>query len=314
MAADPDSPSGRDEPRVIATLTADDAAHAHRLVDAATAADGVAPLSEQAVLAIDHTEPGVQAGVRHVVSPAGYANITPGRSGEPAMIEAVVDPALRRRGHGRALLDAAFAAAREAAGAEDPAPRAWAHGDLPGAVALAASMGLDRRRELLQLRRRDPRTLPRLDVPSDIALRTYAGTGDDAEILRVNNAAFAWHPEQGGWTAAQIRERVGADWFDPAGLFLAFDADQDGAPTGDLLGFHWTKVAEPGLGEVYIVGVDPAAQGRGLGRILTLAGLHYLADRGIGEVMLYVEGDNTAALHTYDRLGFTRYAVDVAYG
>lgn len=314
MAADPDGTTGRDGPRVTGTLTADDIAHAHRLVDAATAADGVAPLSEQAVLAIDHTEPDAGAGIRHVLSSAGYANIIPGRTGEPAMIEAVVDPALRRRGHGRALLDAAFAAARDDAGPDDPAPRAWAHGDLPGAVALAASLGLDRRRELLQLRRHDPSTLPPLDVPADIALRTYAGAGDDAEILRVNNAAFAWHPEQGGWSAAQIRERVGADWFDPAGLFLAFDAGEDGAPTGGLLGFHWTKVAEPDLGEVYIVGVDPAAQGRGLGRILTLAGLHYLADRGIGEVTLYVEGDNTAALHTYDRLGFTRYAVDVAYG
>ena len=62
------------------------------------------------------------------------------------------------------------------------------------------------------------------------------------------------------------------------------------------------------------MGVDPAAQGRGLGRMLTLAGLHYFADRRIGTVMLYVEGDNTAALHTYERLGFARYAVDVAYG
>ena len=68
----------------------------------------------------------------------------------------------------------------------------------------------------------------------------------------------------------------------------------------------------PELGEVYIVGVDPAAQGRGLGRLLTLAGLYYFVRVGVSEVMLYVEGDNTAALNTYEKLGFTRYAVDVA--
>lgn len=114
----------------------------------------------------------------------------------------------------------------------------------------------------------------------------------------------------------QITERVASDWFDPAGLFLAFDAAA-GAGESDrrpLLGFHWTKTQGPGLGEVYVVGVDPAAQGRGLGRLLTLAGLHYFAERGVDEVLLYVEGDNTAALHTYERLGFTRYAIDVAYG
>ncbi|MFT4088311.1 MAG: mycothiol synthase, partial [Gordonia sp. (in: high G+C Gram-positive bacteria)] len=127
---------------------------------------------------------------------------------------------------------------------------------------------------------------------------------------RVNNAAFAWHPEQGGWSPAEIHARTSSSWFDPAGVFLAFDADDPGR----LLGFHWTKVHDDEqLGEVYIVGVDPDAQGRGLGALLTLAGLHYLAGRGLGEVELYVEGDNTAALATYGRLGFTRYMVDVAY-
>ena len=70
---------------------------------------------------------------------------------------------------------------------------------------------------------------------------------------------------------------------------------------------------EPGLGEVYVVGVDPAAQGRGLGATLTLVGLHHLADRGLQTVMLYVEADNSAAVKTYQRLGFEIFSVDVAY-
>ncbi|WP_044507192.1 mycothiol synthase [Gordonia sp. KTR9] len=294
-------------------LPDDVAAFAHRLVRDATAADGVAPLSEGAVTAFDAPD---GSPVVHVWSTAAYAVIVPGRDGEPAMIEAVVDPAHRRKGHGRQLLDAAFGAAsvpESGAGV-----RVWAHGDLPGAVALAASMGLTKRRELLQLRRPvgAGHELPELVVDPTVELRTYAGPSDDAEILRVNNAAFDWHPEQGGWSAEQIRERVGADWFDPEGLFLAFD--RSGAEAGDepgrLLGFHWTKRHDADLGEVYIVGVDPAAQGRGLGRLLTLAGLHHLARAGVSEINLYVEGDNAAALHTYERLGFTRYAVDVAYG
>ncbi len=302
-------------PIVLDRLDAAGVEHAHRLVADATVVDGVAPLSEQAVLAIDAAErtDDDAAHVRHVISTAGYANITPGRDGEPSMIEAVIDPELRRRGRGRALLDSAFAEAREVSDADGPSPRAWAHGDLPGAQALAASMGLRKKRELLQLRRdvaADGSDLPPLVVDPSIELRTYSGPDDDREILRVNNAAFEWHPEQGGWSSAQIDERTSADWFDPAGLFLAYDVDDPST----LLGFHWTKRQDADLGEVYIVGVDPAAQGRGLGRMLTLAGLHYFADRRIGTVMLYVEGDNTAALHTYERLGFARYAVDVAYG
>jgi mycothiol synthase len=176
-----------------------------------------------------------------------------------------------------------------------------------------------------------------------VRIRTYAGTTDDAELLRVNNAAFAYHPEQGGWTAAQLEERRSEPWFDPAGLFLAFSAS-DAAPGGDrerggaghsgssliepsgqedrLLGFHWTKVHpdQAGLGEVYVVGVDPSAQGRRLGQVLTAVGIASLAERLAGPnipgdptVMLYVESDNVAAVRTYERLGFTTYSIDTAY-
>ena len=89
-------------------------------------------------------------------------------------------------------------------------------------------------------------------------------------------------------------------------------------PAGEddaLLGFHWTKVADPaaGLGEVYVVAVSPDGQGRGLGRLLTAVGLQYLAGRGLAEVELYVEGDNTPALATYTRAGFARRDVHVMY-
>jgi mycothiol synthase len=153
-------------------------------------------------------------------------------------------------------------------------------------------------------------------MPPGVVIRSYAGEADDAELLRVNNAAFAWHPEQGGWTAADLAERRAEPWFDPHGLFLAFDQAADRT----LLGFHWTKIhsgAEP-IVEVYVVGVDPAAQGRGLGRVLTEVGLVHLADRlaeaASPTVLLYVEADNAAALRTYRQLGFAVHNVDTAYG
>jgi mycothiol synthase len=296
---------------VLSTLDAETARAARDLVERAERADGVAPLSEQAVAAIDTDR------VTHVVFRSdagdllGYANITPGRDGEPSMIEAVVDPAARGQGIGQTLIG-------EALDAAGPGARIWAHGNLPAAQAQASMQGLKPLRELLSMRRplNDPDLpLPDLEVPDDLLLRTYAGPEDDAEILRVNNAAFDWHPEQGGWSQDEIDARTSADWFDPEGLFLVFDRSD----TDTLLGFHWTKVHpatddEPEIGEVYIVGVDTGTQGRGLGRLLTLAGIAHLEREGLTVVELYVEGDNAAALHTYERLGFTRHAVDVAYG
>lgn len=282
------------------------------LLTRAEAHDGVGPLSEQFREALSAPDG------RHVLSDHGYAGIVVPPAGGAAAVEAVVDPEHRGRGEGGRLVAAALGEARKAGGA---APQLWAHGDLAAAAGLAANLQLDRVRELLQLRRTVPPgtpgavPLPPLAERDDVVLRTYAGPADDAEILRVNNAAFDWHPEQGGWEQRQIDDRTSSEWFDPEGLFLAFDA---GDPDR-LLGFHWTKVhsaEETGdvpLGEVYVVAVDPAAQGRGLGSFLTLAGLNHLADQGLSEVELYVEGDNVAALTTYRRLGFRPYAVDVAY-
>ena len=162
--------------------------------------------------------------------------------------------------------------------------------------------------------RRSLRGVAEPTVPDGVRIRSYAGVADDAELLRVNNAAFATHPEQGGWKATDLAERRAERWFDPEGLFLAFDKRTDA-----LLGFHWTKVhpEHPGLGEVYIVGVDPSAQGSGLGGLLTSVGVAFLARRLAAAadpmVMLYVESDNAAALRTYRSLGFVQHSVDTAY-
>jgi mycothiol synthase len=280
-------------------LSDDDQRAIRELVAAATTVDGVAPVGEQVLRELAHDR------TRHLVAVdgediAGYLNLTPA----PAMAELVVHPRARRQGIGSRM-------ARTGLSEGGDGTRVWAHGNLEPARATAAALDLVIVRELLQMRR--PLTgLPPVSIPDGVRIATYSGPGDDAELLRVNNAAFAWHPEQGGWTDADIAERRGERWFDPAGLFMAVDEQ-----SGKLLGFHWTKVHNADLGEVYVVGVDPAAQGRGLGATLTLIGLHHLAER-LSEsarptVTLYVEGDNSAAVKTYQRLGFDVFAVDVAY-
>ena len=168
-------------------------------------------------------------------------------------------------------------------------------------------------------------SLPRTEVPEGVALRTFR-PGDEDAVLAVNAAAFAEHPEQGRWTRADVDARLAEDWFDPAGLFLAERAD-GGPDDGELLAFHWTKVhgathhrhgdgaphGHDPIGEVYVVGVSPAAQGRGLGRLVTLVGLRHLRERGLTQAMLYVDADNTAAVKTYTALGFARWDVDVQF-
>ncbi|ORA14609.1 mycothiol synthase [Mycobacterium arosiense] len=297
------------------TLTAEEQRGVRELIGAATEYDGVAPVGEQVLreLGHDRTEHLLLKDTATTAADAivGYLNLSPPRDGETGMAELVVHPQARRRGIGSTLARAALA--KTGAG-----NRFWAHGTLEPARATASALGLTPVRELLQMRRSLrglPGTVP--TVPG-VEIRTYAGPSDDAELLRVNNAAFAQHPEQGGWTDVELAERRDEPWFDPAGLFLAF-GDSQSDQAGALLGFHWTKLHHdrPGLGEVYVVGVDPSAQGRGLGQALTAVGIEWLArrlaDAADPTVMLYVESDNVAAVRTYQRLGFTTYSVDTAY-
>ncbi len=285
------------------------------LLRAATAADGVRPLSEEAELRLQHGGP---AGGRDVLVEtdgvlAGYARFEGGTGDGDAEGELVVHPDARRRRIGTALLRRL----EQLAGARPL--RVWAHGDLPGSAELAAGGGYDRARVLLQMRRPlegvDPD--PRPALPDGVQVLPFRPGRDEDAWLRVNARAFATHPEQGSWTAADLALREAEGWFDPAGFFLAWRGEPDAG--GELLGFHWTKVHPPGdagdeaIGEVYVLGIDPTAQGSGLGRALTDVGLAHLRGRGLRDVLLYVEGDNVPAVGLYEKRGFVRHAVDVSW-
>jgi len=292
-------------PQWRATLDIDEQQQIRELITAATEFDLVAPVGEQVLreLATHRTEHLLSADGEKVL---GYLNLAAGNDDGPGMAELVVHPQARRHGIGAAMIRAALSRTHGV-------NRFWAHGTRESAQATASALGLVPVRELVQMRR-SLRDVDEPAPPDGVRIRTYAGSADDAELLRVNNAAFVTHPEQGGWTAADLAERRAEPWFDPDGLFLAFDEQ-----TNTLLGFHWTKVhpEKAGLGEVHVVGVDPSAQGSGLGGLVTAVGIAHLARRlaraDEPTVMLYVDSDNTAALRTYRRLGFSRYSVDTAY-
>ena len=247
------------------------------IADESAAADGVDPLDEAARIAF------ADGSAEVLTESDGFALV------HDADLAIVVRPTARGRGRGAALLERVEAS-------YDGALTAWSHGNHPAAARLAASHGWDRVRDLWVMRRSAARQLPPLEPPPGVEVRSYRDS-DAAAIVAVNGAAFAHHPEQGAMDEDNLARRMAEPWFDPAGLLVA----EDGS---GVLGFHWTKQHDARHGEVYVVGDAPDAQGRGLGRLLTLAGLHHLAGLGVEEVLLYVESDNAPAVAVYSRLGF----------
>lgn len=235
----------------------------------------------------------------------GYAHLdTAGDAFGRQVATVIVRPDRRRQGIGSAMVGAVL---DRSAG---NIVRFWSRDDHPGAAAIARRLGLARVRELLRMGL-DLATAPEFPEPvwpDGVRVRTFVPGQDERAMLDVNARAFDWHPEQGALSIDELTATEREAWFDPAGFFLAERA-------GRVIGFHWTKVhpLDPPVGEVYVVGVDPDAQGGGLGRALTLVGLHHLRAAGLTDVILYVEGDNAPALAVYHRLGFTRTRTDVQY-
>jgi mycothiol synthase len=287
-----------------------------QLVDAATEADHVRPLSEHVML---HLRYGGDEPVRNVLlhvdgKLVAYAHLDVTDLVEGASAELVVHPDHRRKGYGRALVS------RLLEESPDGRLRLWSHGAHPAALWLARAMGFQRSRALWQMRRSLYAHIPDPKLPEGVHIRSFDPDRDVATWVELNARAFAGHPEQGRWTADDLRKRLAEPWFDPKGFFLA---ERVTGPQPRLVGFHWTKVHggrpdaeghghEP-IGEVYIVGVDPAEQGSGLGTALTVVGLHYLRGRGLSQVMLYVDESNTSAIQLYQRLGFTHWDTDLMF-
>lgn len=297
-------------------LSGDELAAVLNLVHDVTEADGVLPLSEHVML---HLRYGGDAPVRNLLvrdpdgQLAGYAHLDVTDTVEGSSAEVAVRPAYRKRGYGRLLVEGLLARS------PDGRLRLWAHGQQAAAQALALGMGFERSRVLWQLRRSLHAPLDQAQLPAGVTVRQFRPGDDDEAWIRLNNRAFEGHPDQGGWTVDDLTRRENEAWFDPAGFFLA---EHDGA----LVGFHWTKVHgkdqvapspdshghEP-IGEVYVLGIDPDFQGKGLGPALTLVGLRYLRSRGLAQVMLYVDESNPRAIALYERLGFTKWDVDVSF-
>ena len=272
------------------------------LLAAAEAADGVHAISEAAILRLGH-DSSSRAGVHLLAHDSagalvGYASLD--ERSERRTAEFVVHPEHRCRGIGSALLAALLDRVHEPLWV-------WAHGEHPAALRLVQHAKLVSRRELLQLRRKLTNPIPSRHLPHGVAVRVFVPGEDEAAVIRVNNRAFAQHPEQGRLDASELTVLETQPWFDPKGFLLAVD------PDGQLLGFHWTKVHADDLGEVYVLAVDPGAQGIGLGSALIVEGLVYLRERGIPEAMLYVEADNAVALHSYQNLGFVHHHTDVQF-
>ena len=275
--------------------------------------DGTPPIAEHVLLHLRH---GGDKSDSHLVieennNLIAYAHLDATDLVAGPSVEAVVHPNHRSKGLGSSIL-------KEAIKVCGDKTRIWSHGDLPAAKAIAASLNLERLWSNLLMSRPLGEIQP---VTSKYPIRTFIPDFDNQSFLSLNNKVFANYPDQGGWSAEDLKVRLNESWFDEKGFFVAEDKSE-------LIGFCWTKIhgahthshsdqdddhGHDALGEIYVLAVNPDYKGQGVGRDLTITGLNYLKYRGLNNVMLYVGVENKPAFNLYKSLGFNEFGSDVMY-
>jgi mycothiol synthase len=323
------------------------------LVDAATEADGAKPLSEHVWLHVRLGGEGPDRHLvlldptgDEVV---GYGHLDPTDVVAGSAAELVVHPAHRDQGYGRRLVEAAIEAApddrlRLWAHGDHPAARALAAG-----LGFREGRRLEQWRRSLSSPLPDvglPHGVtlrafrPGADEDAWLAVnaRAFAGHPEQGTWTRRDLQARMdedWFDPAGFLLSEEAGQIIGFHWTKihgslrhdhehhhghghqhdpshtrPPGRHHEGRADDDGTEHHHD---HTHEHAHDPIGEVYVVGVDPSAQGRGLGKALTVAGLLWLHSRGLPQAMLYVESDNAPARATYAGLGFTHWDTDVMF-
>ncbi len=283
------------------------------LLDRAGAAGDHPALPEPQLLAMQHPDT-APAGDRVVLARdggelVGFALLSPAQDGS-TVLHVVADPSVHADVSEEAVVSALIGRSVAEARADTPI-HLWAMQAGPADDDQARAHGFVAERDLLQMRVPLPLAPDVVAATRPLPTRPFVPGRDDEAWVETNNRAFAGHPEQGGWTVVQLRERLTADWVEVDGFLVADDPDGAG-----LIGSCWTKVhrdRHPVLGEIYVIAVDPRHHGQGWGRSLTVAGLEALWKRGVTVGMLYTDATNEVAVALYTSLGFTVDHVDRSY-
>jgi mycothiol synthase len=207
-------------------------------------------------------------------------------------IDVGVEPSVRRRGIGTALLRAA-----EGAATAEPTLLMALQSDPPGA-AFAQANGYEKAWEVWLMGVDLPAEIPEPQWPEGVSVRTYGGEEAEArEIKELLDLAYAeeFHHQPAtfeNWSRFMFEDPM----FDAKVWFLAV---ADGKIVGAAL--NWDE------GYIKDLVVHPAWRGRGLGKALVYETFGEFKRRGLPRVTLKTDSNNpTDAWRLYERAGMRK--------
>ena len=136
-----------------------------------------------------------------------------------------------------------------------------------------------------------------LEAVVRLSLRAWAPVFDSIQKVMDVDVYWEFHPD---WRVSQQEAVEGVCAAEDTKVWVAIDA-------GATVGFVAVKFhSAPGVGEIYMIAVDPDYQRRGIGTALTEFALDRMRDAGMSVAMVETGGDpgHAPACPTYEKVGF----------
>jgi mycothiol synthase len=239
----------------------------------------------------------------------GFCELIPEISIGRVLVNAMVHPRFKKHGIGSALFAAALSRAKEL--------RAdIVHVDIRSTNKAAANFLENHGFEVVRRYRELRLNRWKLDgdgaCPHRYDIRPM-DKGQEHLLAMIQNLSFtgSWgfHPN----TVDEIRYMINQFGCAQEDVLLAFSGEHP-------VGYCWTRVNREAnarqnakIGRIHMMGVDPDHRGEGIARLILLAGLKKLEEKGIETVELTVDSANQPALRLYRSVCFKRRGLILWY-
>ena len=144
----------------------------------------------------------------------------------------------------------------------------------------------------------EPYNASQLDAVIHVSLRAWASVFDSMQKIMNREVYQTFYPDN--WRVSQQQAVENVCTAEDTNVWVAIE-------NNSIVGFVAVKLdSEDKMGEIYMIAVDPDAQGKGIGTALTEFALAWMKDAGMSIAMVETGGDpgHAPARRTYEKAGF----------
>ena len=229
-----------------------------------------------------------------------YAHLTPEPAIGRVILRGWIEPAYRRKGLARKLLERVAQRCQEL---DINRIHVFVPQTSQTSRAILPKLGFSFVRRYLDMEI-NPHDIPREELEEAAGKCRQLRPGEEEILVELQNRAFRYHWGYSPGDLATITHDINDNNRSPRDVIVACNGEI-------VIGYCWTETVELEstsgkaiYGVINMIGIEPELRGKGLGRRVLLAGIARQWRKGAGNIGLTVDAQNSIARELYRMLGF----------